>query len=179
MDAENRQKNIRVVGIYIIIILALLRSLVYPLHGAVEKRKALLAEQTENLRLQSRIIDRQGQARPAGAVVDGSEVLPYLYDSQIRTPQIQAEVIEEVVKAAEKRGLLVLNFEMPEAVVGKKVTEAPVRIRLSGKPEAFRELLVELSETKKILSVKTLEINSLSGQGLSYMLVVSAFRVEK
>jgi Tfp pilus assembly protein PilO len=179
MDSESRRKEVKVIGLYLIIILVILRFLVYPLHGAVERKKLILDEQSESYRLKYQLLEKKEKAQSGGPVVTRDAVLPYLYDSGISITQIQAEVIEEVAKLAENKGMTVLNFEMPEALAGKKVTEVPVQIRLSGKPEAFRDLLAAIGEAKKVLGIKSMEINTLSGQELSYMLVISAFRVEK
>ena len=178
MDAQSRQKDIKVIGLYLVVILAILRFLVYPLQGAVASKKVILGEQGESYRLKYQLLERKGQVQSGGSVVTRDAVSPYLYDGGISLTQIQAEVIEEVAKLAEKKGMTVLNFEMPEAVAGKKVTEVSVQIRLKGKPDAFRDLLAAIGEVKGILSVKSMEINLLSDQEFSYMLVISAFRME-
>lgn len=176
MDAT-RQKQIRAIGLYLIVLLALLRFLIYPLHAAVEQKKVIMGEQRESYRLKYRILEseRQGQARKA--VVDEKAVSPHLYDKTLACSYIQADILEQLLKLAEEKGLTVLNFEMMEPIIGKTVSEAPVLIRLSGQSGAFIEVLQAIETGKKALSVKSLEITR-TREDLRFSLTLSAFRVE-
>lgn len=174
----NRQKRIRIIGLYVIVLLALTRFLIYPLHAAVEQKKLILGEQHEICRLKYRILEseRPGQARKA--TVDEKAVSPHLYDKTINYSYIQADILEQLLKLVEKKGLSVLNFEMLEPIIGRAVSEAPVLIRLSGQSGAFIEVLKAIENGKKALAVKSLEITK-GREDLRFSLAISAFRVEE
>ena len=180
MDSENRQNTVKKIGLYLVVLLVILRFFVYPIHGAVERKKEALGELRESFRMKQQLLERKDRTPSVGsAVVTRDALVPYLYDSRSSYSQIQAEVIEDVMKLAEQKGMTVLNFEMPETTAGKRVSKVSVQIRLSGKPAAFNELLRNVAEAKKILSVESTEINTFGGQELSYMLVISTCRIEK
>jgi hypothetical protein len=84
-----------------------------------------------------------------------------------------------LLKLAEKKGTIVLDFEILEPVVGKNVSEAPVLIRLEGKILDFIDILKSIEQGDKALWVKSLEINKVAGQDMRYFLTVTAFRVEQ
>ena len=179
--AENlKQKNIEIkrIGIYIIIILALIRFLIYPLHASLREKKVLLGEWNENYRIKSQVLEKQRENLGEKTVLKKDALFPYLYDKGVPNSYIQSDVLEQVTKLAEKKGLTVLNFEMLEPVAGKGISEVPVLIRLKGKPGGFIEILKAIEMGKKILSVKSMEINR-ADPDFTFSLTLSAFRVER
>jgi Tfp pilus assembly protein PilO len=179
MEDDSRQKRIRVVGIYIILILALLRFLVYPLHGAVAMQKVVFAEQREAYQIRSNLLARQSaESERAKPVVDKSAVSSYLYEKEKNISSIQVDVLDPILAYAQEKGLTVLNFELPEAVIGKNFSEVPVLVRLSGKPDGLMEMLRMVGSQKRALNVRSAEIIR-SGQGLTLILGLSAFRMER
>ena len=95
----------------------------------------------------------------------------------MRVSDIQTETLASLVKYAEKNGLNVLGFEMPEVAGSEKISEVPVVIRLSGNAESFIKLLKSIQGNKKILQVKVMDI-SVSGEGMTFLVTVNAFRME-
>ncbi|WP_435547443.1 hypothetical protein [Desulfobacterium sp. N47] len=179
MEENSKQKKIRLIGIHIILILALLRFLVYPLHGVVAAKKAVFAEQYEAYQLRNSLLARQiaQPERKAKPVIDKSAVDTYLYDKEKGISYIQADVLEWLIAYAQEKGLTVLNFELPEASAGKDLTEISVLIRLSGNADALIDTLKVAGEQKRALKLKSLEITR-SGKGLAMFLTISAFRME-
>jgi hypothetical protein len=168
----------QVIGLYILVILALLRFLIFPLHGAVEKKKILLEEQLETYRLKYQIQERQRGNQGPNLVVEKSVLFPSLYDKGNSYSFIQSDVIEQVMKLAEKTGLTVQNFEMLVPSAGKGISEVPVLIRLKGQPGGFIEILKAIEMGKKILTIKSMEINR-TDPDFTFSLTLSAFRVER
>lgn len=178
MAELNRQREIKTIGVYIIVILALMRFVVYPLHTSVEEKKLMLSEQYESYRLKYQLLERHGQIQGRKTSVEKAALFPHLYDREISHSYIQTDVLEEIIKLAEKKGMTVVNFEMLEPIVGKSLSEAPVLVRLKGMPRAFMELLKTMETGKKALSIKSIEV-SRSGQELMFSLTIFAFRTEK
>jgi len=163
-----------VIGLYILVILALLRFLIFPLHGAVEKKKILLSEQLETYRLKYQIQERQRGNQGPNLIVEKSVLFPSLYDKGNSYSFIQSDVM----KLAEKTGLTVQNFEMLVPSAGKGISEVPVLIRLKGQPGGFIEILKAIEMGKKILTIKSMEINR-TDPDFTFSLTLSAFRVER
>jgi hypothetical protein len=175
----NRQKAIRVVGFYIVLILVLIRFLVYPLNVAVADKKISFAEQYESYKLKYQLLERQkGERQDSKAVVDKTALFPQLYEKGVGYSHIQADILEEFTKFVEAKGMTVLNFEMPEPVIGKDVSEVPVIIRIQAKPTGIIEIIEMIETNRRALRIKSTEI-SRSGQDFQFSLTISAFRVEK
>lgn len=179
--AENlKQKNIDIkkIGIYLIIILALLRFLIYPLHASLQEKKVLLGERHESYRLKSRVFEKQREDQGEKGAVERSALLPHLYDRGVSYSNIQVEVLGQAQKLAEKNGLAILNFEILEPIVGKGISEPPILIRLKGQPGPFIEILKAIEKGEKALSVRSMEITR-SDPDLNFSLTISSFRLEK
>lgn len=179
--AENlKQKNIeiRVIGIYIIIILALLRFLIYPLHASLLEKKVLLGEWYESYRLKSRVFEKQRENQGEKGIIERSALLPDINDKGIPYSNMQVEVLERLQKLAEKNGLTILNFEILEPIVGKGISEVPILIRLRGQPGPFIEILKAIEKSERALSFRSMEITR-SDPELNFSLTISSFRLEK
>lgn len=175
--AKGNNNWVKTTGVYIIIILALLRFLVYPLHSAVKDRRAIFADQQETYLLKSRFLQHARQTRDSVTMKEPDKVRSTLYPRDARFADIQTEMLEVIMKYTEKNGVNVLGFEMPEVAGSEKISEVPVVIRLSGNAESFVKLLKSFQENKKALQVKTMDI-SVSGEGMTFLLTVNAFRME-
>ena len=175
--SDQKPVQIRVIGIYVIIILALLRFLIFPLHGSIEEKKIVLGEQEETYSLKYQVFERQRENQGEKTGVEKDTLLPHLYDRRTPNSHIQSDVLEQVTKLAEKKGLTVLNFEMLEPVAGKGISEVPILIRLRGQLGPFIELLETIERGEKVLSLRSMEI-SRGGQDQVFSLTISAFRVE-
>ena len=178
--AENlKEKNIEIkrIGIYVIIILALIRFLIYPLHASLQEKKVLLGEWYENYRIKSQVFERQREGQGIKIVVEKNALFPHLYDKEGPNSYIQSDVLEWITKIAEKKGLTILNFEMLEPIVGKGVSELPILVRLKGAPGPFIEILEAIEKSERVLGIRSMEITK-SGQDQLYSLTISAFRVE-
>jgi Tfp pilus assembly protein PilO len=168
--------QIKVLGLYIVAILALLRFLIYPLHSTLQERKVLLGEQYETYQIRTRILDQQKGSLMEKNIVGRDALSPYLYQGKPNS-YIQSNVLEKVIKMAEAKGLAVLNFEMLEPVAGKRITELPVLIRLKGEAGPFIEVLEEIEKSKKIIAIRSLEITRSEPNHL-FALTLSTFKME-
>ena len=174
----NRQKALRIVGLYILVVLALARLLVYPMNAAVAAKKVSLAEQYESYKLKYRLSERQHADRSSMASVDKTALFPHMYDKGIPYSHIQTDILEKVIKFAENKKMTLLNFELPEPAIGKIVSEVPVIVRFEGKPLDFMETLEMIERDTMALRIQSTEISK-TGKDFHYLLTVSAFRVEK
>lgn len=178
--AENlKQQKIELkrIGIYVVILLALIRFLIYPLQASLQEKKALLGEWYENYRIKSQVLERQREGQGIKVAVGKSVLLSALYDKGVPNSYIQSDLLEWVTKIAEQNGLTIINFEMVEPFVGKGVSEVPILIRLKGLPRPFMGTLEAIGKGKRALKIRSMEITK-SGKEQLYSLTISAFRVE-
>jgi len=168
---------VKTTGVYVILILAVLRFLVYPLHSAVKDRKALLVSRQEAYALKTRLLEQAKHARDEENVRNTEKIRSGLYPKETRISDIQADVLAFLSQRSEGKGLTVSGFEMPDVVVGKGVSEIPVILKLAGGSKAFVELLKGIRENNKTLVVKAMEISA-GSQNTTFLMTVSAFRTE-
>lgn len=170
--------DLKKIGIYLIIILALVRFLIYPLHASLHQKRVLLDEWYESYRLKSQVQERQKRDQGEKALLSKDDLLPYLYDKGTLYSNIQSEIIEQIIKIAEEKGLTILNFEMLEPGAGKGVSEVPILVRMKGPPGALIGTLETLEKGEKALGVRSMEF-ARSGQDYNFSLTLFVFRLEK
>ena len=175
---KQEQIQIKVIGVYVIVILILLRFLIYPLHVAIQEKKTFLPDLYETYRIKSQVQERQKRDQGEKTLLGKDALLPHLYDKGIIYSNIQSEIIEQIIDIAGKKGLTILNFEMLEPGVGKGVSEVPILVRLKGPPGPFIETLETIEKSEKVLGTRSMEITK-SGQDQVFSLTLSAFRLEK
>jgi len=174
-----RQEKLRTVGIYLILILALLRFLVYPLHGAVEKEKRLYDAQRENYRLKTRLLNQQQQnGNLLSPEVKRTGLAPYLYEKTESLTQIQVDVVQRMSVLAKGKGGELVRFEILETIPEKTLSEAPVTLWFSGQPQALVNILRSVETSEKLLGIKGMEINK-GPKDHVLSLTLSAYRLEK
>jgi len=177
--AETLKKiNIRVIGIYLIILLSLIRFLIYPLHESLQEKRVLLDERKEAYRLKLQVLEKQMKSQKEERVVDKKDLLPYLYDQGIPSSYIQSDLLEKVTKVAENKGLTILSFEMLEPVVRKNLSEIFMLIRMRGTPKSFIETLEFIEKSERMLSIRSMEIIR-GTTDHQFSLTLSAFRLER
>lgn len=174
-----RPENFKIIGVYVIMVLALARFVAYPLQDSLAKEKAVFAEFQEAYLIKAKQWERLSFDDKKKTEITGSDAVKnYLYEKESSFPVIQADVLENLIKVAEKKGLVVQGFEMLEPVSGKAMSDAPVSIRLSGKPAGVLDFIQSVVSEGKLLDIRTMEINK-SGQDILLSLNLSAFRLEK
>lgn len=179
MENSERKKELKIIGLYVVIILVVLRIIAYPLYGAVAAKKNTFNEYYDSYVLKYRLIEKSKMEQKNKPVTDKQALAKKFYTKDIRFSNIQADVIESMIKLVEKKGIIVLDFEMLEVAVGKNVSEVPVLIRLEGKTIDFIDILKSIEQGDKALWVKSLEINRAAGQDMRFFLTMTAFRVER
>jgi len=179
MADKGKQDKIRTVGIYLIIVLALLRFLIYPLYHGLEKQKQVFAGQQESYQLKVRLLNQQQSRRtPITPLVERADLTPYLYENAQSLTQIQLDVVHRLNVLAKEKGGELVRFEMLETIPGKTLSEAPVTLWFSGQPPALMTILRALEKSGKPLDVKSMEI-SRGPKDYVLSLTLSAYRLEK
>ena len=163
-----------------IIILGLIRFILYPLQDSVAKKKIIFNELYETCELKEQHFARRNldQQKLFKSRMDKETIAPYFYEKGMPFSSIHADILEGIIKIAEKKGLVVQNFEMQEPASGKTVSEVPVLLRMSGKPLDMLDVLKTITAKGKIIQIKSLEINKSSGE-IVLSLTLVAFRMEK
>ena len=163
-----------------IIILGLIRFIIYPLDDSVAKKKIIFNELYETCELKEQHFARRNldQQKLFKSIMDKETIAPYFYEKGMPFSSIHADILEGIIKIAEKKGLVVQSFEMLEPASGKTVSEVLVLLRMSGKPQNMLDMLKIITAKGKIIQIKSLEINNRSGE-IAFSMTLVAFRMEK
>ena len=175
--SDNANPWIKNFGVYFILILAVLRLFIYPLHMAVKDKQAILADQQQTFLMKSRLLDQARRTEKADSSDELNRACLALYPRAMRLSEIQAEMLTLLSHFAEKKGLMVLGFEAPEAVHGNKISEITVVLRLSGDARSCIELLKSIEKNERTFIVKAMEISS-GDREMNFALTISAFRMD-
>jgi hypothetical protein len=179
MTDTEKQEKIRTIGIYLIIILALLRFMIYPLYTGVEKQKQILDEQQKNYSLKVRLLNQQQHGgTPLTPLVEKAELTPYLYEKTQSLTQIQLDVVNRLNVLAKEKGGELVRFEMLETIQRNTLSEAPVTLWFSGQPQVLMNILRVVETSGKTLDVKGMEISK-GPKDFLLSLTLSAYRFEK
>jgi len=154
--------------------------MVYPLKASIEKEKVIFNELHDAYQLKSQQFARLSKEPPKTTQVrmEKEAVASYLFEKGTPFSNIQAGFLDVLIKAAEKKGLVVQNFEMLDPTVGQTISEIPVIIRISGKPKDIIDFLQWIKTEKKAIQIKSFEMNK-SNQEFLMVLTLLTFRMEK
>ncbi len=174
------QKTFKTLGIAAIIVLALVRFVIYPLQANIAEKKVIFNELQGTYKLKKQQFERQGLDRDniLQSRTTRDAIAPYIYDKDKPFSSIQADLLENMIKMAEQKGLTVQSFEMMEPAAGKIISDAPVVMRLSGKPADLFDMLKAVVSEGKAIQIKGLEMSK-SGKDMGLVLTLAAFRMER
>ncbi len=170
--------SLRAIGPYLLVLLITIRFLIMPLNSAAKQKKLLLAERQELYATEQSLLQRRlNQEAVRSPKWDDETLARLFYPKDALDPVIQAELVKRVIEAAEKKGLTVLNFEFPDVARDKEVSEIGVILRFKGQPRGLVDLLKEIEDFPKPVSIKSVE-SSKSGADFTIVLSIAAFRIE-
>jgi hypothetical protein len=156
-----------------------MRVIVVPLYGFVKAKKALLEEYTANYVTRLSTVERhKAENKAALDMSDEESQLRGVYPKDLPYASIQSEFLAQIIEVAEKKGMTVLSFEMPEPATTKNLSDVPVLVRLQGTPLMFKETLKALNEWEKPIRFKQLEITA-AARAFTVSLTMSVFRLER
>jgi len=170
--------SLRAVGPYLLVLLIIIRFLIMPLQSAANQKKTLLAESEELYATEQSLLQKRlQQGGEKSRKWDDKALAQLSYPKDAPDAVIQADLVRKLIELAEKKGLTVLNFEFPDVARDKEVSEIGVILRFKGQPRGLVDLLKEVDQFPKPLSVKSVE-SSKSGADFTAVLTIVAYRVE-
>lgn len=172
-------KDFKTVGIYLIIILAIMKFVLVPINNSLNAKKTVLNEYLDTYRTRSLIIQKHISTPETEKTGEEKErFLKLINPKDSPVPAIQSKTLRSVIEKAEKNGLNVVNFELPDAATGKNITEVPVLLRVKGMPKALVGLLKDIKNLERLTDVKGIEI-ARSGDESIFTITLTTYRVER
>lgn len=175
-----KRDRLKIIGIYLVIILAISRFALLPLNNSVKDKKAILNEYIETYKTKAVLVQKKKQVdEKADKSISEQEknLLASLYPKDSHVSEIQIKTLRAVITSAEKNGLSLINFQLPETVVARNLSEVSVLVRFKGMPDAVIGLLKEINKMKTLTDVKNLQIVRSANQ-FSLTLTLVSYRIE-
>lgn len=166
-------------ALYLVALLSVMRFLIVPMQASLKGKKTMLTEYQELYQAKRSLIERQtGAGRDDISSAERERLSAALYPKESTFSSIQTDVLKGLTAEADKGGLAVINFELPDAIRGRDISEANVILRLKGQPSAAIDMLEGIEREPKLLNIKGFE-TSRFGNDQIFIITVSAFRIEK
>jgi hypothetical protein len=108
--SDNANPWIKNFGVYFILILAVLRLFIYPLHMAVKDKQAILADQQQTFLMKSRLLDQARRTEKVDSSDELNRARLGLYPRAMRLSEIQAEMLTLLSHFAEKKRINGFGF---------------------------------------------------------------------
>lgn len=171
----NRQE-FRKIAIYLVIILVIIRFLVAPQVSALNDKKALYREVKETYQNKLKLLKQSDEEDLNSKLQFKKE---WIYEKKISYIEIQTKLLHHILSIAEREGLSILNYELPEVTISKgSITDVPVIVRLRGKPQGINGLIIELMNMEKKFVFKQFETFKYD-QDIGFTFNIIVFRAEK
>jgi hypothetical protein len=172
------REGIKIISIYILSMLLILKLAVVPLYNSVKGKKVVLNEYKETYKMRVLALERYKSGEKDIQPDTDAMVLKTVYPKDTNHPSIQSEIVSKTIDTAEKKGMTVLSYELPDIVLSKKLSEVQVLIRIKGTLKMFNDLLRDMEGWDKTIKFKQFE-TSRGGQDFVFTMLFSVFRIEK
>ncbi len=156
-----KRERLRIIGLYLIIILAILIFALSPLNNSVEEKKTLLNEYLETYRTKAMLVNKKKQVdETVSKSISEQEkkLLTSLFPKDSLNSEIQIKTLKAIIKSAKKNGLSMIDFQLPDYSVSKDLSEVSVLVRLQGMPDAIMRLLKDINKMKTLTDVKNFKL---------------------
>ena len=149
-----------------LILLAIGQWLIVPLQGMVEEQQQLQREYVETITIKQATLERYRQQREARlASPEKKDTLLSLVYAETSNPvELQAQILEEVIRKAKKAWLVVLNFELPAPGRKKTYSTVPIVLRVNGLSKGLLAFSESIKKMPKRLMVKQFLIQAGNAQ---------------
>ncbi len=159
-EIGQKPENIKRLGLFILIILCIIRFVFVPLSDSLDKKKKLFDDKRFSYRLKADLHKRYESKVLATKGGDRGEPArePLFFPVGSKDTTIQTDILTFITNRAKDKGLSYDNFEILDSREDTTMIEIAIIIRLRGKMYLFLELLKEISRHKPVLKIKELDI---------------------
>ncbi|GAB6077913.1 hypothetical protein [Hydrogenobaculum acidophilum] len=178
---KDSYKNIdrKKLGIYLIIILSILRFVIYPMKEELKKDKERLNSKLQNYMEDIKLYTSKKIKQPKQNISNNEISIENLYDENTKSKDIQIYLAKLVKKYAKKANINLQSIEMPKPSKTKYIEQIDIKVRLStNDPYKVFSLFQYLEAMPKYTVVREAQINSF-GQIVNFYFTVSTYKLVK
>lgn len=175
-----RREDLRKVGFYIVILLALANFVIKPLQIDLKHTETRFYQLKQTYLLRKELYEKRlalTKSQPKKDAELEHNILALLYPKSDSYTIIRGKLMKSLTSKAEEKNLVVQSFEFLEVKRSEYLSEIPISLRLKGQIKPLLELIKELETSEKLILVRQLEISP-SRPDYNINLMLSVFRSE-
>lgn len=166
-------------GIYIIIILSILRFIIYPMNEKIKEDKSKLNSKLKDYMEDIKLYTSKKIETPKEETKSSKISIENLHKSDEKAKDIQISIAKIVKKYAKKNNISLQSIEMPKPSKTKYIEQIDVKIRLSTQdPYKIFSLLQYLEAMPKYTIIRETQINAF-GANVNFYFTITTYKLVK
>ncbi len=166
-------------GIYIIIILSILRFVIYPMKEEIKKDKNHLNEKLQEYMEDIKLYTSKKLKKPQQPVNTSHISIENLYTEGEKSKDIQISLAKTVKKYAKKNNIDIQSIEMPKPSKTKYIEQIDIKVRLSTQdPYKVFSLFQYLEAMPKYTIIRETQVNTF-GQNVNFYFTITTYKLVK
>lgn len=166
-------------GIYIIIILSILRFIIYPMNEKIKEDKSKLNSKLKDYMEDIKLYTSKKIETPKEETKSSKISIENLHKSDEKAKDIQISIAKIVKKYAKKNNISIQSIEMPKPSKTKYIEQIDVKIRLSTQdPYKIFSLLQYLEAMPKYTIIRETQINAF-GANVNFYFTITTYKLVK
>ena len=176
---KDSYKNIdrKKLGIYLIIILSILRFVIYPMKEELKKDKERLNSKLQDYMEDIKLYTSKKIKQPRQNISNNQISIENLYDESAKSKDIQISLAKLVKKYAKQNNISLQSIEMPKPSKTKYIEQIDIKVRLStNDPYKVFSLFQYLEAMPKYTVIRETQVN-IFGQNVNFYFTVSTYKL--
>lgn len=176
---KDSYKNIdrKKLGIYLIIILSILRFVIYPMKEELKKDKERLNSKLQDYMEDIKLYTSKKIKQPRQNISNNQISIENLYDKNAKSKDIQISLAKLVKKYAKQNNISLQSIEMPKPSKTKYIEQIDIKVRLStNDPYKVFSLFQYLEAMPKYTVIRETQVN-IFGQNVNFYFTVSTYKL--
>ncbi len=176
---KDSYKNIdrKKLGIYLIIILSILRFVIYPMKEELKKDKERLNSKLQDYMEDIKLYTSKKIKQPRQNISNNQISIENLYDESAKSKDIQISLAKLVKKYAKQNNINLQSIEMPKPSKTKYIEQIDIKVRLStNDPYKVFSLFQYLEAMPKYTVIRETQVN-IFGQNVNFYFTVSTYKL--
>ena len=166
-------------GIYIIIILSILRFIIYPMNEKIKEDKSKLNSKLKDYMEDIKLYTSKKIETPKEETKSSKISIENLHKSDEKAKDIQISIAKIVKKYAKKNNISIQSIEMPKPSKTKYIEQIDVKIRLSTQdPYKIFSLFQYLEAMPKYTIIRETQINAF-GANVNFYFTITTYKLVK